>query len=151
LAHAVGAVIVVDGAQSAPHMKVDVQDLDCDFYVFSGHKMLGPTGIGVLYGKKEWLEKMEPVAFGGEMIDFVELQDSTWKELPWKFEAGTHIIAGAVGLGAAIDFLNEVGMDAIESHEDDLTNYAFERLQEIEEIDIYGPKDRAALITFNLG
>src|SRR5699024_6106457 len=123
LAHAVGAVIVVDGAQSAPHMKVDVQDLDCDFYVFSGHKMLGLTGIGVLYGKKEWLEKMEPVAFGGEMIDFVELQDSTWKELPWKFEAGTPIIAGAVGLGAAIDFLNEVGMDAIESHEDDLTNY----------------------------
>ena len=111
IAHEHGAVMVVDGAQSAPHMKIDVQDLDCDFFAFSGHKMCGPTGIGVLYGKKEHLENMEPIEFGGEMIDFVGLQESTWKELPWKFEAGTPIIAGAIGLGAAIDFLNEIGLD----------------------------------------
>jgi len=110
LAHENDAVIVVDGAQSVPHLQVDVQDLNCDFYTFSGHKMLAPTGIGVLYGKKKHLEQMEPVEFGGEMIDFVEKYDSTWKELPWKFEAGTPIIAGAVGLGAAIDFLTDVGM-----------------------------------------
>lgn len=151
LAHAVGAIIVVDGAQAAPHAKIDVQDLDCDFYTFSGHKMLGPTGIGVLYGKKKLLEEMEPVTFGGEMIDFVELYDSTWKELPWKFEAGTPIIAGAVGLGAAIDFLNEVSMEAIEAHEKELTTYALERLEEIDSLEIYGPKERAALVTFNLG
>ena len=105
IAHANGAVMVADGAQAAPHMKMDVQDLDVDFLGFSGHKMCGPTGIGVLYGKKEHLEKMEPIEFGGEMIDFVGLHDSTWKELPWKFEGGTPIIAGAIGLGAAIDFL----------------------------------------------
>ena len=117
-----GAVMVVDGAQAAPHMKIDVQDLDCDFYAFSGHKMCGPTGIGVLYGKKELLEKMEPVEFGGEMIDFVGLYESTWKELPWKFEGGTPIIAGAIGLGAAIDFLEEIGLDNIEQHEHNLLN-----------------------------
>src|SRR5699024_4737662 len=105
LAHEKGAVIVVEGAQCASHIKVDVQALDCDFYVFFGHKMLGTTGIGVLYGKKALLEEMEPIEFGGEMIDFVEKYDSTWKELPWKFEGGTPIIAGAIGLGAAIDFL----------------------------------------------
>src|SRR5690606_15056590 len=112
-----GARMVVDGAQSTPHMKVNVRDLDCDFYALSGHKMCGPTGIGALYGKKELLEQMEPVEFGGEMINHVDLYDSDWKELPWKFEAGTPIIAGAVGLGAAIDFLQEVGMDEIERHE----------------------------------
>jgi cysteine desulfurase/selenocysteine lyase len=117
IAHENGAIMVVDGAQSAPHMKIDVQDLDCDFLAFSGHKMCGPTGIGVLYGKKHLLENMEPIEFGGEMIDFVQLQESTWKELPWKFEAGTPIIAGAIGLGAAIDFLNEVGLDQIAEHE----------------------------------
>ncbi len=105
IAHRHGAKIAVDGAQSTPHMKVDVQDLDCDFYAFSGHKMCAPTGIGALYGKKALLEAMEPIEFGGEMIDFVDLYESTWKELPWKFEGGTPIIAGAVGLGAAIDFL----------------------------------------------
>ena len=103
IAHKKGAVVVVDGAQSTPHMKVDISDLDCDFFAFSSHKMCGPTGVGVLYGKKHLLEQMEPVEFGGEMIDFVGLYDSTWKELPWKFEAGTPIIAGAIGLGAAID------------------------------------------------
>ncbi len=151
IAHENGAVIVVDGAQGAPHMKIDVQDLDCDFYAFSGHKMAAPTGIGVLYGKKELLEKMEPVEFGGEMIDFVGKYESTWKELPWKFEGGTPIIAGAIGLGAAIDFLNDVGMDNIVAHEEKLARYALEQLKEIEDITIYGPEERAALVTFNLG
>ncbi|MCZ2260472.1 cysteine desulfurase [Sporosarcina sp. G11-34] len=153
IAHANGAVMVVDGAQAAPHMKVDVQHLDCDFYAFSGHKMGGPTGIGVLYGKKDLLNKMEPIEFGGEMIDFVGLQESTWKELPWKFEGGTPIIAGAIGLGAAIDFLEEIGLDKIERHEHDLAAYAIKRMSEVEGLTIYGPLDpekRAGLVTFNL-
>ncbi|MEH7128127.1 cysteine desulfurase [Neobacillus drentensis] len=153
IAHDHGAIMVVDGAQSAPHMKIDVQDLDCDFLAFSGHKMCGPTGIGVLYGKKHLLENMEPIEFGGEMIDFVQLQESTWKELPWKFEAGTPIIAGAIGLGAAIDFLNEVGLDQIAEHEHKLAAYALEKMSAVEGMTIYGPLDaakRAGLITFNL-
>lgn len=150
IAHENGAVMLVDGAQSAPHMRIDVQELDCDFFAFSGHKMGGPTGIGVLYGKKSLLQDMEPVEFGGEMIDFVGLYDSTWKELPWKFEGGTPIIAGAIGLGAAIDFLEEVGLDEIEAHEKRLAQYAMDRLQTIEGVTIYGPEDRAGLITFNL-
>lgn len=152
LAHRHGAVMVVDGAQSTPHMKVDVQDLDCDFYAFSGHKMCGPTGIGVLYGKQALLEKMEPVEFGGEMIDDVGLYDSSWKELPWKFEGGTPIIAGAVGLGAAIDFLESIGLDAIAAHEHELAEYAVGRLSEIEGLKLYGPRARkVGLVTFNLG
>jgi cysteine desulfurase/selenocysteine lyase len=131
-------------------MKVDVQDLDCDFFAFSGHKMCGPTGIGVLYGKKNLLESMEPFEFGGEMIDFVNLQDSTWKELPWKLEAGTPIIAGAIGLGAAIDFLDQIGMENIEAHEHKLAQYALERMSEIDGITIYGPKERAGVVTFNI-
>lgn len=153
IAHDNGAVMVVDGAQAAPHMKVDVQQLDCDFYAFSGHKMCGPTGIGVMYGKQHHLEMMEPVEFGGEMIDFVGLQESTWKELPWKFEGGTPIIAGAVGLAAAIDFLESIGLDKIEQHEHELAAYAMERMSEIEGMTIYGPKDpskRAGIVTFNL-
>ncbi|MCM3736043.1 cysteine desulfurase SufS [Bacillus cytotoxicus] len=150
IAHQNGAIMVVDGAQSTPHMKVDVQDLNCDFYAFSAHKMCGPTGIGVLYGKKELLENMEPVEFGGEMIDFVDLQESTWKELPWKFEAGTPIIANAIGLGAAIDFLEEIGLDHIEKHEHELAQYALERLSEVDGVTIYGPKHRAGLVTFNI-
>lgn len=153
IAHAHGAIMVVDGAQSTPHLKVDVQDLDCDFLAFSGHKMAGPTGIGVLYGKKELLENMEPVEFGGEMIDFVGLYESTWKELPWKFEGGTPIIAGAIGLGAAIDFLEEVGLDQIEQHEHKLAAYAMEKMSTVDGITIYGPKEaenRAGVITFNL-
>ncbi len=114
--HEKGGIMVVDGAQAVPHMPVDVQALDADFYAFSGHKMMAPTGIGVLHGKRKWLEQMEPLEFGGEMIDFVELQDSTWKELPWKFEAGTPNIAGAIGLGAAIDYLENVGMSGIMDH-----------------------------------
>ncbi|GAA0439421.1 cysteine desulfurase SufS [Virgibacillus salarius] len=150
IAHDHGAVILIDGAQGAPHMKVDVQDLDCDFYTFSGHKMGAPTGIGVMYGKKELLENMEPVEFGGEMIDFVNLYDSTWKELPWKFEGGTPIIAGAIGLGAAIDFLNQVGMEEITAHEQKLADYAMQQMKTIDGIKIYGPEKRAALVTFNL-
>ncbi|HLQ82637.1 MAG TPA: cysteine desulfurase [Pseudogracilibacillus sp.] len=150
IAHENDAVILIDGAQAVPHMKVDVQDINCDFYAFSGHKMLAPTGIGTLYGKEALLKEMEPVEFGGEMIDFVELYDSTWKELPWKFEGGTPIIAGAVGLGAAIDFLTEIGMDKIYQYEKKLVNYALEKMRTIDEITIFGPEDRAGLVTFNL-
>lgn len=150
IAHRRGAVMVVDGAQSVPHMKVDVQELDCDFLAFSGHKMLGPTGIGVLYGKEEWLKRLEPVEFGGEMIDFVQLYDATWKQSPWKFEGGTPNIAGAIGLAAAIDFLETIGMDAIHRHEQRLVAYAMERIGQVEGIQIYGPKERAGIVTFNL-
>ncbi|MGN7176146.1 cysteine desulfurase [Paenibacillus sp. FSL R5-0490] len=153
IAHENGAIMVVDGAQSAPHMKIDVQDLDCDFLAFSGHKMCGPTGIGVLYGKKKHLEKMEPVEFGGEMIDFVGLYESTWKELPWKFEGGTPIIAGAIGLGAAIDFLEQIGLDEIEAYEHKLAAYAMGKMSAIDGMTIYGPKEaskRAGLVTFNI-
>ncbi|KMJ58857.1 cysteine desulfurase [Bacillus sp. LL01] len=150
IAHKNGAIMVVDGAQSTPHMKVDVQDMDCDFFALSGHKMGGPTGIGALYGKKHLLENMEPIEFGGEMIDFVGLQESTWKELPWKFEGGTPIIAGAIGLGAAIDFLEQVGMDNVLAHEHKLAEYAMNRMSEIEGITIFGPKKRAGLVTFNI-
>lgn len=150
IAHDNGAIIVVDGAQSTPHMKIDVQDLDCDFFALSSHKMCGPTGIGVLYGKKALLENMEPAEFGGEMIDFVGLYESTWKELPWKFEAGTPIIAGAIGLGAAIDFLEEIGLDEISRHEHKLAAYALERFRQLDGVTVYGPKERAGLVTFNL-
>jgi cysteine desulfurase / selenocysteine lyase len=153
IAHENGAVIVVDGAQGAPHLGIDVQDLDIDFLAFSGHKMCGPTGIGVLYGKKQLLENMEPIEFGGEMIDFVGLHESTWKELPWKFEGGTPIIAGAIGLGAAIDFLQEIGLDNILEHEHKLAAYALEKMSTIEGLTIYGPaeaENRAGVITFNL-
>ncbi|EED2561761.1 cysteine desulfurase [Listeria monocytogenes] len=153
IAHQFGAVILVDGAQAVPHMEVDVVDLDADFYAFSGHKMMAPTGIGALYGKRELLDAMEPTEFGGEMIDFVELYDSIWKELPWKFEAGTPIIGGAIALGAAIDYLAEVGLANIHAHEQALASYAIEEMSKIEGITIYGPKDaskRCGLVTFNL-
>ncbi|HEL1772682.1 cysteine desulfurase [Streptococcus suis] len=153
LVHQVGAYLVVDGAQSVPHMAVNVQELDVDFYAFSGHKMLGPTGIGVLYGKEELLNRMSPVEFGGEMIDFVYEQSATWKELPWKFEAGTPNIAGAIGLGAAVDYLMEIGMDAIQAHEAELIDYVFPKLQAIPGLSIYGSQDlskRTGVIAFNL-
>ncbi|GIP20903.1 cysteine desulfurase [Paenibacillus sp. J22TS3] len=152
VAHRNGAVMVVDGAQSTPHLKVNVQDLDCDFYTISGHKMCGPTGIGVLYGKKALLSAMPPIEFGGEMIDDVGLYESTWKDAPMRFEGGTPIIAGAVGLGAAIDFLTEVGMEQIERHEKELAGYAMDRLSQIDGVSIYGPaKRQVGLVTFNLG
>ncbi len=151
IAHKHDAYITVDGAQSVPHMSVDMQDLDVDFYAFSGHKMLGPTGIGVLYGKAEILDKMEPIEYGGDMIDFVDLRESTWTDLPVKFEAGTPMIAEAIGLSAAIDYINEVGADEILSYEQELVKYAYDKMSEIEGIEIYGPtEERAGLITFNL-
>lgn len=153
IAHRNGSIIVVDGAQSVPHMPVDVQELDCDFLAFSGHKMLGPTGVGVLYGKKSLLEEMEPTYFGGEMIDVVELHESTWKEAPWKFEGGTPIIAGAIGLGAAIDYLNRIGMAEIAEHDAHLAALAVDRLSKMDGISVYGPaagQPRSGLVTFNL-
>lgn len=151
--HEQGGILVVDGAQSTPHMAIDVQQIDCDFFAFSGHKMCGPTGIGVLYGKRKWLEQMEPVEFGGEMIDFVELYDSTWKELPWKFEAGTPNIAGAIALGYAIDYLKAIGMENTHHYEEELVAYVLPKLQQIEGLTIYGPQDpakRTGVIAFNL-
>lgn len=153
MAHGNGAVMIVDGAQAAPHMTVDVQALDADFFAFSGHKMCGPTGIGVLYGKRQLLEQMEPVEFGGEMIDFVNLYDSSWKELPWKFEAGTPNIAGAIALGGAIDYLNEIGMENIHRYEQELVAYVLPKLQAIGGITIYGPQDpehHTGVVAFNL-
>lgn len=153
LAHQVEAYMVVDGAQSTPHMAIDVQDLDCDFFAFSGHKMLGPTGIGVLYGKEELLNRMSPVEFGGEMIDFVYEQEATWKELPWKFEAGTSNIAGAIALGAAVDYLTNIGMDAVHAHEQELVNYVLPKLQAIDGVTVYGPQDPSqhmGVIAFNV-
>ncbi|WP_026859955.1 cysteine desulfurase [Jeotgalicoccus psychrophilus] len=152
IAHAHNAYISVDGAQAVPHMAVDVQDLDVDFYAFSGHKMLGPTGIGILYGKAELLDKMEPIEYGGDMIDYVYKTESTWTDLPVKFEAGTPMIAEAVGLNAAIDYINELGIDNIYQHEKELVAYAYDKMSEIEGIEIYGPGKykRAGLITFNL-
>lgn len=153
LVHEVGAYLVVDGAQSTPHIAIDVQDLDVDFFAFSGHKMLGPTGIGVLYGKEEILNQMSPVEFGGEMIDFVYEQSATWKELPWKFEAGTPNIVGAIGLAAAIDYLNQIGMDRVREHEKELITYLWPKLKAIPGLTIYGSQDvakRTGLVAFNL-
>ena len=153
LVHQANALLVVDGAQSVPHMKIDVQDLDVDFFAFSGHKMLGPTGIGVLYGKEELLERMSPVEFGGEMIDFVYEQEATWKELPWKFEAGTPNIAGAIGLAVAIDYLDKIGMETVHQYEQELIAYVFPKLQAVEGLTIYGSEDltqRSGVISFNL-
>ena len=153
LVHQANALLVVDGAQSVPHMKIDVQDLDVDFFAFSGHKMLGPTGIGVLYGKEELLERMSPVEFGGEMIDFVYEQEATWKDLPWKFEAGTPNIAGAIGLAAAIDYLDKIGMETVHQYEQELLSYVFPKLQAVEGLTIYGSEDltqRSGVISFNL-
>ena len=153
VAHEHGAYMVVDGAQSAPHMTIDVQDLDCDFYTLSGHKMLGPTGIGVLYGKEDILNRMSPVEFGGEMIDFVYEQEATWKELPWTFEAGTPNIAGAITLGAALDYLSDIGMDTIHAYEQELVAYVLPKLQAIDGLTVYGPQDpkqHMGVIAFNL-
>lgn len=152
VAHRHDAVIAVDGAQSAPHMKVDVQDLDVDFFSFSGHKMLGPTGIGALYGKRHLLDKMEPIEFGGDMIDFVGLEDATWTDLPTKFEAGTPLIAEAIGFAEAIRYIDELGLEEIHQHEYELVNYAYNEMSKIEGLEIYGPspEKRAGLITFNV-
>jgi len=156
LAHAAGAVVLVDGAQSVPHMKIDVQDLEVDFFAASGHKMCGPTGIGFLYGRRELLDAMPPFLTGGDMIRRVAYTESTFNELPWKFEAGTSNIADAIALGAAVDYLTGVGMEWVRAHEIELTRYALERLQTLSGrgLAIYGPpraEDRAGVISFNLG
>jgi cysteine desulfurase/selenocysteine lyase len=152
-AHEAGALILVDGAQSVPHMAVDVQALDVDFYAFSGHKMLGPTGIGVLYGKRKLLDAMPPWQGGGDMIATVRLDGSTWNDLPYKFEAGTPIIAGAIGLGAAVDYLSALGMDKVQAHERAITEYALERLSEVPGLTLLGPVDaskKGAVAAFTL-
>jgi cysteine desulfurase / selenocysteine lyase len=151
LAHENQALMLVDGAQSAPHLPVDVEALGCDFFACSGHKMLGPTGVGVLWGRPEILEEMDPFMGGGEMIREVHLDHSTWNDLPYKFEAGTMNIAQAVGLGAAVDYLDELGMENVREHERWLGEYAHRRLSEIEGITVYGPeKDRTGLVSFSL-
>ncbi len=151
LAKSVGAVTLIDAAQSVPHSPVDVSSLDCDFLAFSGHKMLGPTGVGVLYGKLNLLEEMEPFLAGGEMIREVTFEKSTWNDVPWKFEAGTPNIAQVIGLGSAVDYLSEIGMDKINAHETAISNYAVEKLNEIDEVTIYGnPPKLGGVVTFNL-
>ena len=152
-AHSVGAIVIVDASQSVPHMKVDVKDLDADFLVFSGHKMLAPLGIGVLYGKNELLEKMPPFLFGGDMIEYVYEQETSFAELPNKFEAGTQNVGGAVGLAKAIDYLENIGMDNVEKHEKELIKYALERLSMLDFLSVYGPKEiekHASVISFNI-
>ena len=153
-AHEVGALVLVDGAQGAVHMKVDVKDLGVDYYAFSGHKMCGPTGIGALWARRDLLDSMEPYQGGGEMIHFVGRDESSWATVPHKFEAGTPNIAGAIGMGAAIDFLSEIGMDAIAEHEHRILGYALERMNKVDGICIYGPQspdEHSALISFTLG
>jgi cysteine desulfurase/selenocysteine lyase len=152
IAHEHGALSFIDGAQAVPTRPVDVKAIDADFYAFSGHKMLGPTGIGVLYGKEHLLEELPPFLVGGSMIRRVKFEGTTWEDLPWKFEAGTPPIAEAVGLTAAIDYLEDIGMEAVQRHEEKLAAYAYDRLSAFEDIEIYGPKtDRGGLVSFNLG
>ena len=158
MAHEHGIPVLVDGAQSAPHMQIDVQAMDCDFFAFSGHKMYGPTGIGVLYGKEQWLEKLPPYQGGGEMIDKVTWEKTTFERLPFKFEAGTPDYVATHGLATAIDYLNSVGLDAIKAHEQELTRYCMEQLQTIDGMTIYGPlvvsgspADKDAVVSFNVG
>ena len=151
IAKEIGALFIVDGAQGIPHQSIDVQDLGCDFYAFSGHKMLGPTGIGSLWGKMELLEEMDPFMGGGEMIENVSMLSSTWNEVPYKFEAGTPNFVQAVGLSAAIDYLNDIGMTNITKHESELTSYALEKMSQIEGLRVFGsPKNRAGVISFNI-
>ncbi len=153
-AHDVGAIVIVDAAQSVPHMPVDVSDLECDFMAVSGHKMLAPTGIGMLYGRYDLLDHMEPMMGGGEMIREVHLHEARWNDPPWKFEAGTPNIEGVIGLGAAVDYLSNLGMRNVRQHEKDVTKYALERLADVKDLALYGTRDiekRGAVISFNLG
>ena len=147
-----GATVLVDGAQSTPHQPVDVRALGCDFYAFSGHKMLGPTGAGILYGRRELLEAMDPFMAGGDMIKTVRVEGTTYHDLPWKFEAGTQAIAEVIGLGAAVDYLTSLGMDAVRAHELEITEYAYEALSEVDHLTVYGPPPsrRAGVISFAL-
>jgi cysteine desulfurase/selenocysteine lyase len=141
VAHRAGALVLVDGAQAVPHMAVDIQDLGVDFYAFSGHKMCGPTGVGVLWARRSLLEAMPPFLGGGDMIKRVKLTEASWNDLPWKFEAGTPSVAEGIGLGAAVDYLSQFGMDAVRAHERSLVDYAMEKLQDVPGITLYGPKD----------
>ncbi|ELZ07001.1 MULTISPECIES: aminotransferase class V-fold PLP-dependent enzyme [Natrialba] len=153
IAHEHDALAFIDGAQAVPTRPVDVEDIGADFYAFSGHKMCGPTGIGVLYGKEHLLAEMEPYLYGGDMIKKVTFEDAKWNDLPWKFEAGTPLIAQGIALAAAIDYVEEIGMDRIRAHEEALAEYAYERLAEFDDIEIYGPEpgpDRGGLVAFNL-
>jgi len=153
IAHEHGVPVLIDGAQSTPHMPIDVQELGCDFFAFSGHKIYGPTGIGVLYGKEEWLDRIPPYMGGGEMIKTVSFERTTFNELPYKFEAGTPDYVASTGLAQALDFVTSIGFEAIQAHEKDLTNYAFERLMEVEDMKIYGPSidEHDAVISFQVG
>ena len=153
IAHEHNVPVLIDGAQSSPHMKVDVQELDCDFYAFSGHKIYGPTGIGVLYGKEEWLDRIPPYMGGGEMIKNVSFERTTFNTLPYKFEAGTPDYVATTGLAKALDYVNAIGLDAIEAHERDLTAYAMQRLMEVDGMHIYGPgiEEHDAVISFQVG
>ena len=151
LAKSKGVLTLIDGAQAVPHFAVDISKIDCDFYVFSGHKMVGPTGVGVLIGRKTILEKMDPFLGGGEMINNVTMDKSTWNEIPWKFEAGTPNIAQVIGLGRAIEFIESIGIKNIQQHEDQLLNYGIDELSKIEGMELYGnPSNRGAVIPFNI-
>ncbi len=152
MAHVHGALLCVDGAQSIPHMPIDVRALGCDFFAFSGHKMLGPTGIGGLYGKRQLLEQMEPFLYGGDMISEVTFEGARWNELPWKFEAGTPAIAQGIGLAVAVEYLQGLGMTAVQAHEHTLVQYALERLGQMRDIEVYGPAadQRGGVVSFNL-
>ena len=151
-AHEFGAAVLIDGAQAVPHLKPDVQELDCDFYVFSGHKMCGPTGVGILYGKETWLNKLPPYQGGGEMIKEVTFEKTTYADLPHKFEAGTPDIAGGIVLGVAVDYMNSIGFDAIQKQEFELVQYGTKRLLEIEGLKIFGTaKEKTSVISFNIG
>ncbi|GGB77019.1 cysteine desulfurase [Flavobacterium suaedae] len=150
-AHSVGAAVIIDGAQSAPHLHIDMQELDCDFYTFSGHKACGPTGSGILYGKEEWLNKLPPYQGGGEMIKEVTFEKTTYAELPHKFEAGTPNIEGGIVMGTAIDYLNSIGLDNIQAYEQELLEYGTQKLQEIEGLKIFGTaQHKTSVISFNI-
>jgi cysteine desulfurase/selenocysteine lyase len=154
VAHRYGAMFLVDAAQSVPHMPVDVRDIDSDFFAFSGHKMLGPTGIGVLHGKSEHLSRMPPFLGGGEMIREVHTTGASWKDIPYKYEAGTPNIVGAIGLGAAVDYLSKIGMENVHEHEREISRYAIGRMSEVKDLTLYGPRDiaqRVGVLSFNLG
>lgn len=151
LAKSKGVLTLIDGAQAAPHFPVDISKIDCDFYVYSGHKMVGPTGVGVLIGRKSILDKMDPFLGGGEMINNVTMEKSTWNEIPWKFEAGTPNIAQVIGLGRAIEFIDDIGLNDIRAHENKLLDYSIEELSKIDGINLYGnPSERGAVIPFNI-
>jgi cysteine desulfurase/selenocysteine lyase len=154
VAHRYGAMLLVDAAQAVPHMRVDVRDVDSDFFAFSGHKMLGPTGIGVLHGKSEHLRSMPPFLGGGEMIREVHTTGASWKDIPYKYEAGTPNIVGAIGLGSAVDYLSKIGMENVHEHEREISRYAIGRMSEVKDLTLYGPRDiaqRVGVLSFNLG